>query len=302
MSFQLPARSLVVAALLFASHLAPAVTISGDPVAHLWHSFQTPDKAFEGAAGYRGGAWNNTDAGAMYAEWGGFVPAARNTWRFTTPTVAFSAGVLAVLNETSGTGLLTGTGNIYGLAFGQVPGPPLVFDLTLEDQRGTVYQTGETRTVVMRSGTKGTLPNMNVTLNGVAANAWINTFRIDATIDMPTGPGGALEPNPASDAEWLWLWEKVPATAIYRFEFRSLIGHMSLDNLAVYASPPIAPPPAAPVPTERVALASTNALASQLAAAAAEETLVAMLATRVRELLASTGTGFSTLALRVAQG
>ena len=103
---------------------------------------------------------------------------------------------------------------------------------------------------------------------GVAATAHAATFRIDGTIDMPTGPGGAVEPNPTSDAEWLWLWEDVAAASSYRFDFKALIGHMSLDNLVVYASPPRDPPPPPPVPTQRAARVMGNALAAQLAATA----------------------------------
>lgn len=265
-------RSVATACALAASAAAFGVTVTGDPVPHLWHSFNTPDNAFLGAAGYSGAAWHNTDAGALYAEWGGFIPDGRNAWTFSTPTVGTAGTVSAVVNETSGTGLLTGTGNIYGLAFGQLPGPPLVFNLVVADTSGTSYAATQTRTIVMRSGTLGTLPDMNVLLNGVAATASANTFRIDGTIDMPTGPGGSMQPTPTSSAEWLWRWENVPATGPYRFDFQAQTGHMSLDNLVVYASPPSALPPPAPVPTARSALVATNALAGALAAAAAAQT------------------------------
>jgi hypothetical protein len=268
-------RSVAAALALAASAAALGVTVTGDPVPHLWHSFNTPDNAFLGAAGYTGPAWRNTDAGALYAEWGGFIPDGRNSWTFSTPTVGTAGSVTAVLNETSGTGLLTGTGNIYGLAFGQLPGPPLIFNLVVADTSGTTYGATQTRTIVLRSGTLGTLPDMNVRLNGNAAAASANTFRIDGTIDMPTGPGGAPEPTPTSSAEWLWRWENVPATGPYRFDFQAQTGHMSLDNLVVYASPPSALPPPAPVPTARAALLATNALASQLAAVAAGQTTLA---------------------------
>lgn len=267
-------RSVAAVLAFAASAAALGVTVTGDPVPHMWHSFNTPDNAFLGAAGYSGPAWHNTDAGALYAEWGGFIPDGRNSWTFSTPTVGTAGSVTAVLNETSGTGLLTGTGDIYGLAFGQVPGPPLIFNLAVTDTNGTRWAATQTRTVVMRSGTLGTLPDMNVMLNGVAATATVNTFRIDGTIVMPTGPGGAPEPTPTSSAEWLWRWENVPAAGPYRFDFQALTGHMSLDNLVVYASPPSALPPPAPVPTARAAMVATNALASQLAAAAAAQTTV----------------------------
>ncbi|MDY0746397.1 hypothetical protein SNE35_17930 [Paucibacter sp. R3-3] len=252
---------------LLVAAAATAVTIPDDPVPHLWHSSTTPANAFQGAAGYTGAAWNNTDAGALYVEWGGFIPAARNTWTFSTPTVGVSSNLTAVLKETSGSGLLTGANNIYGLAFGQVPGVPLVFDLALSVNAAAIGTADQVRTVVMRSGTLGTLPDMNVTLNGVAATAYAATFRVDGTIDMPTGPGGALEPNPSSSAEWLWLWDNVPAAASYRLAFKAQVGHMSLDNLVVYASPPRTPPP---VPTARAPVVIGDALAALLAATTAE--------------------------------
>lgn len=161
--------------------LAPrafAVTLAGDPVPHMWHSFNTPDNAFLGRTA---ASWNNTDPGALYAEWGGFVPDARGSWTFSTPTVGISPQTLAVLNETSGSGIITGSGNIYGLAFGQVPGPPLVFELIVTDQSGASHGGASTRTVVMRSGTKGVLPDLTATLNGVAAS-WSDEIPTNALL------------------------------------------------------------------------------------------------------------------------
>lgn len=261
-------RLLMAGLLGLPASLALAVTLVGDAVPHLWHSFNTPDNAFLGAAGYDGPAWGHTDAGALYAEWGGFIPDGRNLWVFSTPTVGLRGASAAVLAESSGTGLLTATGNIYGLAFGQTPGPPLVFALTLHDAAGAAAAAGQTRSVVLRSGTKGTLPDTNVLLNGMPATAWTATFRVDGSIDMPTGPGGAIESVPAADAEWLWRWDEVPVAASYRFDLRSTIGHMSLDNLAAYASPPRA---AAPQPSLRAAVVPVHALASQLSAIAAAQ-------------------------------
>lgn len=222
------------AALIAIAPGARAVTITGDTVPHLWHSFALPQNGF---LGHSATSWNNSDPGTLYAEWGGFVPEKYGTWVFRAPTVGISPLTAAVLTETSGSGILTGIGNIYGLAFGMVPGPPLVFNLIVTDQSGTTHGASDTRTVAMRSGTKGVLPNMNVTLNGVPATLTASTFKLEGTIDMPTGPGGAMEPNATTDGEWLWLWTKVPAVPTYRFDFRATVGHMSLDNLAIYASP-----------------------------------------------------------------
>lgn len=254
---------------------ARAVTLVGDTVPHLWHSFHTPDNAFLGFAGYAGDPWRDRDAGALYAEWGGFVPESRGSWVFTSPTVDRNADTRATLMELSGSGLLTGTGNIYGLAFGLVPGPPLVFVLAVDDVSGVSYTAAHTRTVAMRTGTKGTLPEMRVLLNGVEATAYANTLRVDGTIDMPTGPGGAMEPNVTSDAEWLWIWKNVPAVNSYRFDFQALVGHMSLDNLAVHFSPPQLPAPSAPVPTRRAAATgASSGLAARLSALAATQVAV----------------------------
>lgn len=268
-------RHVVAAAVLACTvTAATAVTVAGDPMPHMWHSFNTPDNGFLGAALYNGPTWRNADPRALYVEWGGFVPDRRGSWTFSTPTVGRSGFLTSVLTETSGTGLLTGTGNIYGLAFGQVPGPPLIFTLMLTVAPPSASEAQSTRTIVMRSGTKGTLPETGVLLNGVPAQAAAVTFRLDGTIDMPTGPNGEMEPATASDAEWLWWWDKVPVAATYRFDFRSQIGHMSLDNLVVYASPPteVVPPTPVPVPTQRRAAAGTIALASQLAEIAASQT------------------------------
>lgn len=268
------AALLGAAALLTGLALPPAaaVTLTGDTVPHLWHSFHTPDNAFLGVAGYNGAPWNNTDVGALYVEWGGFVPATRGSWTFETPTVGSNGFTRATLSEISGSGLLTGVGNIYGLAFGLVPGPPLVFVLSVDDISGIAYTSSHTRTVVMRSGTKGTLPDMNVLLNGVPPTAAVNTLRVDGSIDMPTGPGGALEPNVTSDAEWLWRWENVPAATSYRFNFQAQVGHMSLDNLVVYMSPPQLPAPTGPTATRRLtAVGATSGLVSQLEALVATQ-------------------------------
>lgn len=257
-----------------------AVTLDGDAMPHQWHSFNTPDKAFEGAAGYTGPSWLNTDTGALYVEWGGFIPTTASSWTFVTPTVGVSAGLSVVFKETSRTALLTGIGNIYGLAYGMVPGPPMVFNLVMTDSLAGSYGADLVRTVVMRTATKGTLPDMNVLLNGGLAMSSHNTFRVDGTIDMPTGPGGAMEPNVTSDAEWIWVWEDVPVASAYQIDFQTLVGHSSLDSLVVYASPPH------PAPTQRSTVVMGHALASQLAHAVAEETLLASAARHLQRFFA----------------
>jgi hypothetical protein len=257
-----------------------AVTMDGDAQPHQWHSFNTPDKAFEGAAGYAGPSWLNTDADALYVEWGGFIPTSSGSWTFLTPTVGASAGLSVVFKETSHTGLLTGTGNIYGLAYGMVPGPPMVFNLVMTDGLAGSHNSDLVRTVVMRIGTKGTLPDMNARLNNVLAMSSATTFRVDGSIDMPTGPGGAMEPNVTSDAEWIWVWEDVPVATTYQIDFQTMVGHSSLDNLVVYASPPH------PAPTQRGAVILSHALASQLATATVEETLLASTTRHLRRFFA----------------
>ena len=267
---------LVMGALLGWTPALRAVTLEGDALPHQWHSFNTPDKAFHGAAGYTGASWLNTDAGALYVDWGGFIPTTSTSWTFITPTVGISSGLSVVFKETSRTALLTGIGNIYGLAYGMVPGPPMVFNLVMTDSLAGSYGTDQVRTVVMRSATKGTLPDMNVLLNGKLAMSSATTFRVDGTIDMPTGPGGAMEPNVTSDAEWIWVWEDVPVATTYQIDFQTLVGHSSLDSLVVYASPPH------PAPMQRSTVVMGHARASQLAYAVAEETLLAS-ATRYLE-------------------
>lgn len=269
-SYLLLWRKVLVASALLGLLFSPAsralaVTLGDDPVPHMWHSFNTPENAFLGLCPSR---WDTQAPGALYAEWGGFIPDARGSWVFSTPTVGLSAQTSAMLTETSGTGLITGAGNIYGLAYGQVPGPPLVFNLIVSDLSGAVPATSATRTVVMRSGTKGVLPNLDVMLNGSVATG-VSTFRVDGTIDMPTGPGGAMEANTTTDGEWFWIWRDVPAAGPYRFDFSATVGHMSLDNLVVYASPAAAvtPPPA--TTRRRFPLARTSLVARQFGEIAA---------------------------------
>ena len=212
---------------------AAAVTTDGDVLPHQWHTAHAPENGFEGAVGER---WARQDEAALYADWGGFIPDASGSWVFSTPTVGRTARTRAVLRETSGTGLLTAIGNIYGLAFGQVPGPPLVFELLLTDTEAAALPANATRTVVMQWATKGVLPALDVTLNGAVATS-VATFRVDGTIDMPTGTGGAIEANATTDGEWLVYWRNVPASQPLQFAFRATVGHMSLDSLAVFASP-----------------------------------------------------------------
>lgn len=257
--------SSVLAVWLMVTAPARAVTLSDDPAPHMWHSFNTPPNAFNGLTSSR---WETLAPGALYAEWGGFIPDARGSWVFSTPTVGLSGQTSAVLNETSGTGLITGSGNIYGLAYGQVPGPPLIFNLIVSDLSGTTPAVGATRTVVMRSGTKGVLPNLEVMLNGSAATG-ASTFRVDGTIDMPTGPGGAMEANTTTDGEWIWIWRDVSATGPYRFDFSATVGHMSLDNLVVYASPSVVPTPPVTSTRRRYPLLRTSLVARQVGAIAA---------------------------------
>ena len=261
----------LVALVLVAASSARAVTLPEDSTPHQWHSFNTQDNAF---LGMTEDAWTNDQPGALYAEWGGFVPVRAGTWTFTRPTVAQGASTSVVLAETSGTGWLTGSGIIYGLAYGQGPGPPLIFDLVVTDAGTTAAAPGATRTVVMRSGTKGVLPNLNATLDGVAATG-IATFRVDGSIDMPTGVGGAIEANATSDAEWLWKWTGVPIRSQYRFDFSASVGHMSLDNLAVYFSPPKTASSSTGATARRHAAVPVNALAHLLGEEAAAADLLA---------------------------
>ena len=276
----LSVAALVVGPLMGWAPAVMAVTLEGDVLPHQWHSFNTPDKAFDGIAGYAGPSWQNTDAGALYADWGGFIPTSSGSWTFVTPTVGISAGLSVVFKETSRTALLTGIGNIYGLAYGMVPGPPKVFNLVMTDSLAASYGADQVRTVVMRTATKGTLPDMNALLDGAPAMVSHNTFRVDGTIDMPTGPGGAMEPNPTSDAEWIWVWEDVPVASSYQIDFQTLVGHSSLDSLVVYASPPH------PAPTQRGAVIMGHALASQLADAVVQETLLASATRHLQRFMA----------------
>lgn len=209
-------KQTVVAAVLALAGLAAHATQG------VWDSTATPDNGFNG----RTTSWSAAGSGALYAEWNWFTDdsSAPGIQDFT-PDVGSSGVSLSHVYETSGAAFITSGGNIYSYA------APISITSVLGDASGT--STG-TRTVALKIATLGTLPLPTATLNGVSANV-VELY----SGDSGSGFGGA-------EKEYLWLWTNVAATPNYTLKFAAAEASMSLDQLAVYASPTVS---AVPEPT-----------------------------------------------------
>jgi hypothetical protein len=184
----------------------------------VWDASLTPDNGF----GARTDSWATSASGALYAEWNWFTDdLAATSIQDTTPDVGSGGVSLAHTYETSGAAFLTGGGNIYSFS------APTAFTTVLADASAT---TTGTRTLALRVSTLGNLPLPTATLNGVAAQA-IEVFSASS--------GSSFGGN---EKEYLWLWTGVSATPNYTFQFNAAESSMSLDQLAVYASPVSAAP------------------------------------------------------------
>lgn len=191
-----------------AAHAAQAV----------WDVNATPDNGFGGLIT----GWANGSAGSLYAEWSGFTDdAGAPSIQDFTPDVGSFGASIAHLYETTGAAFITSGGNIYSFS------APTAFNAVLGDASGS---TG-TKTVALRISTLGTLPLTLATLNGVSATA-VELF----SADSGSAFGGA-------EKEWLWIWEGVAAASSYTFGFNASGSSLSLDQVALYASPTVAAVP-----------------------------------------------------------
>ena len=222
-------RQMTFAAALFGALSMPALAVD-----NTWVADYSPENGFQGLVD---GTWATQGENTLYAEWASwakFTTSRLHTTPQTTPDVGSNADVK--FYEYSRTAYWTG-GNIYGLVY-TVHGTPLSFGLQVTETE-TSFVDGATRDIVLRISTKGVVPNLVATLNGVQATA-VNVF------DRATVAHDAYE---AHDAEWLWVWKDLSYASIYDLRFSGSDAHMSLDQLAFYASAPtVAAGPLQPVP------------------------------------------------------
>lgn len=148
--------------------------------------------------------WVSSSAlNALVAEWNFMSYPADNT-----PDIA-GAGALT---ETTGAAFATSGGNIYSFSL------PTSFVATLGGAGTGLYD------VYLRLATLGTSVATAATLEGVSANRVV-TFSASASQGM--------------EEESLWLWQGVSAGSdgTFTFRFNANSSSMSLDQVALYASP-----------------------------------------------------------------
>ncbi len=183
-----------------------------------WDATAAPENGFNGLTS----AWSTTGPASLYAEWNWFTDDSSTAGiQDFTPDVG-SAGVsLSHVYETSGAAFLTGGGNIYSFA------APVSITSVIGAASGV--STG-TRDAAMKIALLGTPPLPIATLNGVNATM-VELY----SGDSGSGFGGA-------EKEYLWLWANVADAPNYTLKFAASESSMSLDQLAIYASPAAAVP------------------------------------------------------------
>lgn len=174
------------------------------------------DSAVAGFSGNGASAatpWIDTPAeGSSYAEWNAIYSYPVDD----TPDIA-GAGTLT---ETTGSAFPTSGGNIYGFS------GATAFTVSLAGATSGLYD------VYLRVSTVGSAVSDIATLNGVEATL-VTTFS-----ESITGGFGGVE------EESLWHWT-LEASGPWVFSFTASDAHMSLDQVAVYAT---AVTPAVPEP------------------------------------------------------
>lgn len=149
--------------------------------------------------------WTRGDANSFYSGWDVFdaIPD-------PTPDMAGSngpGGDLASLNETTGTGIITSTGNIYSFA-----GTGTAFEVDIPSyDLGAGYST---RIVAQFSIIGSPLDYSSVMLNGVSA---------DFT--------EVLADDGAGTVDYLAGWDLDSTSSSYQLTFNASAAHMSLDQL-----------------------------------------------------------------------
>jgi hypothetical protein len=146
---------------------------------------------------------SSSAAGALVAEW--------NFLSYPTDTTPDIAGAGAI-TETTGAAFATSGGNIYSFSL------PTSFIATLGGADSGLYD------VYLRVATLGTSVASNATLEGLSASRTV-TFSASASQGM--------------EEESLWLWQGVSAGAdgTFTFGFNATSSSMSLDQVALFASP-----------------------------------------------------------------
>ncbi|MBX3303862.1 MAG: VPLPA-CTERM sorting domain-containing protein [Nitrospira sp.] len=183
-----------------------------------------------------GGVWDaswtpsdwmrGTTPGSLYAEWNTFGPQQPAPLpAFTSPDVANFGGGTYSLLETTGTGVVTSTGNIHK----SQTAPGTAFEFTV----GNVA--GGPRDVFLRIGSLGASTGtpdqsfINFELNGIAG-----TYQ-ELFGGTPSGQGREIEA--------LISWTNVPTASLFTLTWNAIGPNVSLDQLSLDVSP--VPVPAA---------------------------------------------------------
>lgn len=204
-------KSLIASAVIGMSVSTQAFAIGA-----AWDVDLSPANGFGGQTD----SWALNAPGSLYAEWnvfGGLTD--------STPDVGSFGNATTTLTEATGTGFLTGGGNIYNAVISSV------FDLDI----GNITPVAEaTRTISLRIALVGSdLDPASVLLDGLTPNVANVAYE-------------AAAPQGGSEKEWVFIWNSVSDAANYHFDFGASAAHMSLDQVAFNASPAaVVPIPAA---------------------------------------------------------
>jgi hypothetical protein len=187
----------------------------------------------DGFGGRTGTAWALGDADSAWAAWNVF-----DSLNDTTPDAGSFGPAPQSVQELSGVAFLTGGGNIYSFS------GATDFTAVLT----TAGTTPGTRDVVLRLETLGTSVDLgSVLLNGIAPDV------SDLVFSEPLGGFGG------SGEERIFVWSDIGNTTTWQFDFNSVESSMSLDQIALYASPVTTVPAPAAVWLFGSAIASLGA-------------------------------------------
>lgn len=192
-----------VAAVAASGFLGSAAQAAGA----VWNVDLNPTNGFGGVTG----TWAINAPGSALAAWNVF-----NGTTDTAPDAGSFGPAPQSVTELSGAAFLTGGGNIYSFS------APTSFEAVL-----TGYGSGGgTRDLVLRLETIGTAVDLSsILLNGIAPD--VSQLAYSLALG---GMGGDEE-------ERLFVWNDFTDAPSYEFSFASLGSSMSLDQVALYASP-----------------------------------------------------------------